>query len=118
MGGGESFPRLPLLCMNGWQYKAYRDGKNVVPEISLRDASPAGLEAFRTTSRKIAAILPSSDYDALSADPAIFIVDVTPGFVEQHIQHKYAAQLEADDLVIVSPYPIYWYLESKRSSQP
>lgn len=62
----------------------------------------------------IEASLPVSSYDALSADPLVFMVDVTSTFAEQHLRQKQATQLNADDFIIVSTYPIYWYLENNQ----
>jgi hypothetical protein len=62
--------------------------------------------------------IPPSSYDVLSADPAVFLVDVTPGFAEHHMRQRHASLLRADDLVATAAYPVYWYLESNGQSQP
>ena len=62
--------------------------------------------------------LSSSSYDILSADPSVFLVDVTPSFAEQHMRRQHASLLRADDFITTSAYPVYWYLESNRQSKP
>lgn len=197
--------RLVDEDFEGWRYTAYREGKNVALEITLEDASSAGLEAFRTVNQQMArdlirqqrmlkvsvvlnqplslaeftelvekyglqvqgfqmrvidgqgdrvtlfggpdgdrlvhenfiqtmlewiqdqtgearllgvttmdVELPSSSYDSLSADLAVFLVDVTPAFAEHHMRHQHASLVEANDSVTAVAYPVYWYLESNR----
>lgn len=59
-----------------------------------------------------------SNYYNLLADPAVFLVDVTPTVAQQHMKQHHASLLQADDLVTVSAYPVYWYLESSQQSAP
>lgn len=194
---------------DGWRYAAYREGKNVVLQITLEDTSLEGLEAFRAVNRQMArdlvrqqemlkvsvvlnqplslaeftelvekyglhvygfqvrvidgrgdrvtlfgssdgdqlvredllqtmlervqdqtgeatllgvttidAELSPSGYDVLSKEQVVFLVDLTPGFAEYHIQKQRASLLEADDFVTIAAYPVYWYLESNRQAQP
>ena len=62
--------------------------------------------------------LPSANYESLSADPSVFLVDLTPAFAEQHLRQQYASLLKSDDAITTSAYPIYWYLESSQLVQP
>jgi hypothetical protein len=66
----------------------------------------------------IDAELSPSGYDVLSKEQVVFLVDLTPGFAEYHMQKQRASLLEADDFVTISAYPVYWYLESNRQAQP
>jgi hypothetical protein len=54
----------------------------------------------------------TKNYIDLAADPDVFLVDVTPGFVRNHMQTQHASLLEFEDFLTVSTHPTYWYLES------
>lgn len=98
------------------------DSDQLVPEYSL--ASMLGWVQDQTGEAKFLGVttidagLSSSNFDILSADPAVFLVDVTPGFAEHHMRQQHASLLEAGDFVTTSAYPVYWYLESNQQSQP
>ncbi|MDY7040070.1 MAG: response regulator transcription factor [Chloroflexota bacterium] len=98
------------------------DSDQLVPEYSL--VSMLGRVQDQTGEAKFLGVttidagLSSSNFDILSADPAVFLMDVTPGFAEHHMRQQHASLLEAGDFVTTSAYPVYWYLESNQQSQP
>lgn len=59
-------------------------------------------------------MLPASNYNDLAADSAVYLVDVTPAYADKHLRQYLPAVLQADDLLAISSYPVYWYLEDNQ----
>ncbi len=58
-------------------------------------------------------MLPASDYNNFAADSAVYLVDVTPAYVDKHLRQHLPA-LQSDDSLAISSYPVYWYLEDNQ----
>lgn len=60
----------------------------------------------------IEAQLPAGQYHILSGNPLVYLVDITPAFAKFHFIEKHRNEMQVQDQIMVSPYPIYWYLEN------
>ncbi|MCI0565303.1 MAG: hypothetical protein MN733_43110 [Nitrososphaera sp.] len=53
----------------------------------------------------------SGDYSALSAEPAVFAVDVTRDYARYHMVKKHSALIQRQDIISVAASSGYWYVE-------
>jgi hypothetical protein len=62
--------------------------------------------------------LVASSYDVLSAESAVFMVDVTRDFAKYHLQQENASLLRAQDTISIAASSGYWHVEDNRLSNP
>jgi hypothetical protein len=62
--------------------------------------------------------LATPNYNVLSGEAVVFVVDVTRDFAEYHFREQHIPLLQKNDIISIAASSGYWHVEDNRQSRP